>query len=324
MIWRILALLVGLLVLFDVGQGMWRAPGGRRTPPPAVQPASRPEAPSRAGLPRVPPASPPAKSSPCAPAPRFADAAARNAASLAQAPWSVFGRGETGWEIYAPLTAHEIATVCAPDTAGFAEALARWQGGQGLPPSGIMDEASLDRLRLVWLRRRPFLADSAHGCPPPPAPEQLAPARPDEGYRRKPVELRADVLAAYRALAAAARAASPAVAADPELLTIFSGYRDPATERARCADGGCGSVARASCSAHRTGTAMDLYLGAAPGFPPESSADANRLHQSRTPAYRWLVSNAGRFGFVNYPFEPWHWEWAGRAVDASPTPPPAR
>ena len=30
------------------------------------------------------------------------------------------------------------------------------------------------------------------------------------------------------------------------------------------------------------------------------------------PAYRWLVRYAARFGFVNYAFEPWHWEWVGR------------
>jgi LAS superfamily LD-carboxypeptidase LdcB len=28
-------------------------------------------------------------------------------------------------------------------------------------------------------------------------------------------------------------------------------------------------------------------------------------------AYRWLVSNARRYGFINYAFEPWHWEWTG-------------
>ena len=71
------------------------------------------------------------------------------------------------------------------------------------------------------------------------------------------------------------------------------------------------SPTRASCSPHRTGLAMDLFLGAAPGFRPDSSADPNRLYMSRTPEYRWLVANAGRFGFVNYPFEPWHWELRG-------------
>jgi LAS superfamily LD-carboxypeptidase LdcB len=56
---------------------------------------------------------------------------------------------------------------------------------------------------------------------------------------------------------------------------------------------------------------MDIYLGSAPGYPPESSDDANRLYESRAPAYLWLVANAERFGFVNYAFEPWHWEWTG-------------
>ena len=61
---------------------------------------------------------------------------------------------------------------------------------------------------------------------------------------------------------------------------------------------------------------MDIYLGHAPGYAADSSADANRLYMTEGPAYRWLVANADRFGFVNYPFEPWHWEWAGEAPRA--------
>ena len=114
-------------------------------------------------------------------------------------------------------------------------------------------------------------------------------------------------------MVSAARAESPAIAADPKLLTIFSGYRDPAADAAACAaKHDCATPARAgTCSAHRTGLAMDIYLGSAPGFDPASSDDANRLYESRSPAYLWMVANAGRFGFVNYAFEPWHWEWTG-------------
>jgi LAS superfamily LD-carboxypeptidase LdcB len=50
-------------------------------------------------------------------------------------------------------------------------------------------------------------------------------------------------------------------------------------------------------------------LGAAPGHAIDSSQDANRFWQTHTPAYRWLVDNGERYGFVNYAFEPWHWEW---------------
>jgi LAS superfamily LD-carboxypeptidase LdcB len=109
----------------------------------------------------------------------------------------------------------------------------------------------------------------------------------------------------------AARAADPRIAADRNMLTIVSAFRSPAYDAARCAGGHCNGIAKARCSAHRTGTAVDLFVGAAPGHGPVDSHDANRLYLSRTPAYRWLVKNAGRFGFVNYVFEPWHWEWVG-------------
>jgi LAS superfamily LD-carboxypeptidase LdcB len=98
-------------------------------------------------------------------------------------------------------------------------------------------------------------------------------------------------------------------------MILFSAFRDPAQDTARCASqNNCQGIVRARCSAHRTGLAMDIYLGTAPGFKPSSTDDANRLFISRGPAYRWLAANAGRFGFVNYPFEPWHWEWTGEPI----------
>jgi D-alanyl-D-alanine carboxypeptidase len=247
----------------------------------------------------------------CQSGPTFAAAAQANAQTLRTAGWSVFGRPETGWEIYAPLTAHEIATPCAPDASGFAAALAAWQRGHGLSGTGVMDEPTLRALDRTWQGRRPFVAASSHGvCPAPPT--GLANARVDEGYGGKPIQLRASALAAYRRMVAAARADEPVLADDRRMLTIFSGYRDPASDAARCAkELNCNSVVRATCSAHRTGLAMDLFLGAAPGFPPDSAADPNRLYQTRSNAYLWLVSHARDFGFVNYPFEPWHWEWIG-------------
>jgi LAS superfamily LD-carboxypeptidase LdcB len=114
---------------------------------------------------------------------------------------------------------------------------------------------------------------------------------------------------------AAARAEAPGVKSDPRLMTLFSAYRSPEADAARCAvDQNCQGVVRATCSAHRTGLAVDLYLGAAPGRLPDSSDDANRLYISRGVAYRWMVVNAGRFGFAPYPFEPWHWEWTGEPI----------
>jgi hypothetical protein len=236
-----------------------------------------------------------------------------NSASLYVLHIAPFGREERGWATYAPKIEHEIGTRCAADSAGFADALARWQRRRGLAPSGVMTVATFAVMKDDWQARRPFVELRATGaCPAPPRARDLAEAKPSEGYEGKLVELRKSALAAYRRMVAAARHGEPALAAKPKLLTLFSAYRSPAYDAARCAhDHNCQGVVRAACSAHRTGLAFDIVLDTAPGFPVDSSADANRLAMVNGLAYRWLVANAGAYGFVNYPFEPWHWEWTG-------------
>jgi len=258
------------------------------------------------------PAPPPAPPTPaCDEGP--AAAAHANAASLQTLVWAPFGRAETGWQTYAPLIAREVHTSCTPDTPGFAAALAAWERVQRFPADGTLQPAAFLRMKGVIQTRRPFVRLSAqHVCPAPPPQSRLATARPDEGYGGKLIQLRPAALAAYRRMVAAARADDPGIAADPRNLTIFSGYRSPSSDAARCIrEGNCNGTVRATCSAHRTGLAMDLYVGQAPGYGPDSSADVNRRFMSRTPTYRWLVANADRFGFVPYAFEPWHWEWTG-------------
>ena len=298
MIWRITGVLVLVVLALAVAQRLFVHPSV----------ASGPAVATAAVSPGPPPAA-------CQSAPAFAAASGVNAATSANAQWSVFGRPEAGWEIYVPLIVHDLSVACPPDSQAFAATLAGWQRAHGLAASGAMDPPTLRAFDLAWLARRPFLAASSHGqCPNPPPPDGLVAIAPSEGYLSQPALLRPGTLAAYRRMVAAARAESPAIAADPRLLTIFSGYRDPAADAARCAkEHNCNAIVRATCSAHRTGLAMDLFLGAAPGFPPDSSADPNRLYQSRSNAYHWMVAHAGQFGFVNYPFEPWHWEWTGEA-----------
>ncbi|WP_232793374.1 D-alanyl-D-alanine carboxypeptidase family protein [Caulobacter hibisci] len=240
-------------------------------------------------------------------------AAEANAESLNTRTWAPFGRQEVGWTIYAPRIGAELATACGPGTTRFAAALAGWQAAHRLTPTGILDDATFDAMRVRWTLARPFAAINARGeCPNAPAPSGLNTARPDEVYGGKPAQLRPGALDAYRRMVEAARKDGVVSSRDPRVLTIFSSFRDPAADAARCArDNNCQGVTRTICSAHRTGLAVDLFIAAAPGYGPDSSADDNRRFMARSDVYRWLVVNAGRFGFVNYVFEPWHWEWTG-------------
>lgn len=259
----------------------------------------------------------------------FREAARRNAASIRSLRWAPFGVDEVGWRVYAPRVAVEIGTDCDPHTSGFAEALARWQQGMGLKSDGVFTPETFAVFKGVWQERRPFvMATKAQGaeCPTPPAWYLLA-ALPKEieTFEREDRQTRPEVLAAWRELLEAARAEVPAVRRDPKALTIFSGYRDPIRDFDRCnIDGNCDGARRARCSAHRTGAAVDLNVGWKRGFTADSTATPNRLHQVRTPAYRWMIRNAGRFGFVNYAFEPWHWEYVGplRTTPERPLGPP--
>lgn len=239
-----------------------------------------------------------------------AAAAARNSATLNTLAWSPFGRREIGWATYAPIIAREIGTACAPDSEGFAAAYAKWQASQGLSVDGVVDDAGFDRMRVALLMRRPFVRLTETGvCPA--APATVTVTRPEESYGGRVVSLRPAALAAYRRMVGDARRQVPGFADDPSNLKVFSGFRSPLEEAERCTNRGCDGVVRARCSAHRTGLALDIYMGHAPGFRPDDSADANRRFMTKTPTYRWLLSNAHRYGFVNYPFEPWHWEWTG-------------
>ncbi len=245
----------------------------------------------------------------------FGAAAHYNDAAQGELVFSPFGRLETGWAVYEPLAAETLQTHCAPDSQGFAKAVSAWQSAHGLPPDGALTPETFQTLKGVWQERRPFIMLRVAGICPAGADEAgLETLRPNETFGDKPVMLRPLALAALRRMAAAARQEAPEAAADPALLTAFSGYRSPDADLARCGrEHNCQGMVRAQCSAHRTGLAVDLNVGFAPGFMADASADANRLYQSRTETYRWLVRNAARFGFVNYPFEPWHWEWTGEA-----------
>lgn len=245
---------------------------------------------------------------------QWAGQAFANAISEYSLEWSPFGTTEWGWVTYVPLLQKEISTDCDADTPAFAAALAGFQARYALTATGVFDQATFLTLKGVLQERRPFvMARVRDECPDPPPIRELGYLVESEEHADRLTRLlRRDVLDAYRRMVAAARAEVPEVRNDPELLQIFSGFRDPAADAARCAaERNCDGLRRAACSPHRTGTAVDLYLGELLGMGVDSTNPASRLHMTQQPTYRWLVRNAGRFGFVPYIFEPWHWEYTG-------------
>ncbi|CAN5191781.1 hypothetical protein BH10PSE2_BH10PSE2_09460 [soil metagenome] len=255
-----------------------------------------------------------AQGQPCDAASAWAGPALANAVSVYALEWSPFGTPETGWETYVPLLQHEIATACPPGSPDFAAALGPWQGRYALPPTGVFDIATFQVLKGVLQERRPFvMARTRNECPDPPPISELGYLSVEEEHADRLTRLlRRDTLDAYRGMVAAARRELPAMATDPELMQIFSGWRDPAEDAARCAtDHNCDGVRRAVCSPHRTGAAVDLYVGHMEGLGVDDTSAASRRYLTQGSTYRWLVANAGRFGFVPYLYEPWHWEYIG-------------
>lgn len=59
-------------------------------------------------------------------------------------------------------------------------------------------------------------------------------------------------------------------------------------------------TARPGYSMHERGLAIDFQ------------ANGSFINSRSNPGYIWLAANAGRFGFVNLPSEPWHWSTTGR------------
>jgi LAS superfamily LD-carboxypeptidase LdcB len=265
----------------------------------------------------------------CGDAPEpFQKAAVENAKSIDSLDWKPFGLPEKGWAIYEILVAQEIGTTCGAGTPGFAKALGAFQAKYSLPADGVFALPTFETLKGVWQERRPFVMMRVQKlCPDAPAEQMLIGIPKDqETFERQDRALRLDTILAYEAMVAAARNESSVLRADPKALSIFSGYRSPESDKIRCdTEHNCDGARRAACSAHRTGTAVDLDVGWAQGVQADTTTTENRMMQTRTAAYKWMVKNAGRFGFVNYPFEPWHWEYVGplTALGQTPAPLPA-
>ena len=242
----------------------------------------------------------------------FSAAAAANQASRMSLAWPFGGKMQRGWEIYVPLISHTIGTEEEGGSPEFAAALAEWQGEKGLPATGVMNDATMAAFARHWQSQRLGRAATPSGDALVSAPIKDF---WDQGRDPNMLQLERETYVAYkRMLAEAAKDLDGKLRFTPDgdlapgekFLRIVSAFRSPEYQAAlRKREPGAGRAALAKNSPHFTGQALDIYVGG----EPVTTKDPNRLIQVRTPAYKWLVKNASKFGFYPYFYEPWHWEY---------------
>ena len=215
--------------------------------------------------------------------------------------WAVPGQLQIGWKIYRPLIAHFLRTEAPVESEAFANAVARWQLVSGVrnPPDGIIDADTLMSIFVELQSKRLF------DTKPPEANIVSIPLSRfyDPEKERSRMKIGQETFAAYEDMLRAARKAG----IRGDFLKIISGYRSPSRQKELESRYGPDRVRLAKNTSHATGRAIDIYVGGV----PVSTKNSNRELQSQTDAYRWLVRNAEKFGFVPYYFEPWHWEYVG-------------
>jgi zinc D-Ala-D-Ala carboxypeptidase len=243
----------------------------------------------------------------------FEAAATTNATLRNELAWTFGGKQQRGWYLYDLLIGKTLDTKHDPGTSDFAASMAKWQKRRGITVDGILDEDALMAMVSQWQGNR--LKNRADATP-----DQLLTAPPADFYDpSRADELRQverNTYAAYKKLIAAAIAdptlklvhtAPDQLAPKEQYFKIVSAFRSREYQdnlRRKSPNAGSAGLAMNN-SPHFTGRALDLFVG---GSPVETK-DSNRAIQVNTPAYRWLVANAERFGFRPYFYEPWHWEY---------------
>jgi D-alanyl-D-alanine carboxypeptidase len=229
-------------------------------------------------------------------------AAARNEVFRNDLAWTFGGKQQRGWYLYDALLAETLDTNDAPVSAEFAEAVTKWQKRRGLSVSGVLDQNSWMGMVSYWQGNRLKNRTSA-------TPDQLVTVPPADFYASREAEHRQVERATYDAYLKMIAAASDdlKLSANSKYLKIISAFRSREyQEELRRKSPNAGSAGLAvNNSPHFTGRALDLYVGG----DPVDTKDANRAIQVNTPAYKWLVRNAEKFGFRPYFYEPWHWEY---------------
>lgn len=245
----------------------------------------------------------------------FESAAVLNAQLQVGLDWGFGGKRQRGWYLYTPLIAHLIGTSLDAPASEFAMRVSLWQKVNGIQPTGTLDGDTWSRMVSAFQSQRKY--DRSR-----PAPSQMITIPVSDCYdETRPEELRqadSETFLAYKRMVAAA-VADPSLglqvtgdgqlAPSEKLLRIVSAYRSQEYQnQLRKQSPKSGSAGLALHSPHSTGRALDLYVGG----EPVNTKDENRALQTQGAVYRWLVKNAGRFGFQPYFYEPWHWEYMGK------------
>ncbi|MEP6922937.1 MAG: D-alanyl-D-alanine carboxypeptidase family protein [Pyrinomonadaceae bacterium] len=227
--------------------------------------------------------------------------------------WTLGNKEQRGWYLYEPLIQRLIGTERDADSSEFALSLAYWQQQNAMQPTGMVGEETLNQMIKSWQELRIANKEVAQ-------PEKLFTAPIADFYDPTReialLKVERETYLAYKRMVAEA-AKDPTLnlksnntgelAADEKRLKIISAFRSPEyQEKLRKASPNSSRTALALFSSHFTGRALDIYVGGEPVI----TKDANRAIQINTPVYKWLVKNAGRFGFYPYYYEPWHWEYA--------------
>ncbi len=223
--------------------------------------------------------------------------------------WTFGKNRQIGWFLYVPLIQHSLKTEAKADSSEFAAAVAEWQKNNSLESNGILDAETMLGFVKFWQTKRlqkVYEADEATLFHAPIA-DFYDPTR-DVNL----LNVEKETYAAYKKMIAAAakdlnlKIKDGTLNGDDKFLKIISAHRSRKyQEELRKKEPNAGRAQLAFTSPHFTGRALDIYVGG----EPVTTKNENRAIQIETKAYKWLVANAEKFGFYNYFYEPWHWEY---------------
>jgi zinc D-Ala-D-Ala carboxypeptidase len=230
-------------------------------------------------------------------------AAAQNQIFRNELTWTFGGKQQRGWYLYDVLLAETLDTNDDPVSDDFAQEVTKWQKRRGLAASGMLDQNAWMAMVSHWQGNRLKNRTSA-------TPDQLVTAPASDFYdSSRAAEHRQVEQSTYNAYVKMLAAAKEdlKLSSNDRYFKIISAFRSREYQdmlRRKSPNAGSAGLA-VNNSPHFTGRALDLYVGG----DPVDTKDTNRAIQVNTPAYKWLVRNAERFGFRPYFYEPWHWEY---------------